>query len=402
MSDNKIINKYRNNVKAIGIGNQFWNETKASGLAGIVAKFSDNNMLQDESGHQFHNLSCCSYLDLDRHPKIIEGSIAALKEYGALDHCITRIRVMLPALLELEDKLSKLFKADIVTAISASAATAGVLPLIASGHFTNNVKPTMVFDKHCHFSMNLYKPVCGDETEVLTCPHNNMDYLEEVCQNNEQVAYVCDGTYSMGGHAPVHELQALQDKYGLLVYYDDSHSLSIKGQSGEGFIRSEYDKLDERTIIVATLNKAFGCSGAVLMFGKQNNSVSEILERFGGPLAWSQPMNIPAIGACLAAADIHSSDELKTLQDKLALNIAIFDELVETEQKGNGFPIKLVTVSDEKVIECGQALFKEGFYVSPVFFPIVARGKSGLRVMIRAGLPTYEVERMCSIINQYR
>ena len=119
-------------------------------------------------------------------------------------------------------------------------------------------------------------------------------------------------------------------------------------------------------------------------------------------MAWSQPMNIPAIGACLAAAKIHNSNELKNLQDKLALNIAVFDELVETEQKGNGFPIKLVTVSDEKVIECGRELFKEGFYVSPVFFPIVARGKSGLRVMMRAGLPISEVEKMCLIINQYR
>jgi 7-keto-8-aminopelargonate synthetase-like enzyme len=395
------LNRYRNNVKAIEIGNQFWNETEELGLAGIIAKFHPDNMLITEEGHKFHNLSCCSYLDLDHHPKIIDGSIKALQEYGVLDHCITRIRIALPALKELEEKLSELFRANVVTAISASAATAGILPLIASGHYTNNIKPIMIFDANCHFSMSLYKPVCGDETEVLTCKHNDLAYIEKICIENKRVAYVCDGTYSMGGHAPVEELKLLQEKYGLFIYYDDSHSLSIKGENGEGYIRSKYNKLDKNTIIVATLNKAFGCSGAVLMLGDQPLGLDKILERFGGPLAWSQPMNIPSIGACLASVEIHSSPELKILQDKLLLNIALFDSLVETEQSGNSFPIKLVSLNYENVMDCSKALYDMGFYVSPVFFPIVARSKSGLRVMIRAGIEPSEIQLMCNIINEY-
>jgi 7-keto-8-aminopelargonate synthetase-like enzyme len=36
------------------------------------------------------------------------------------------------------------------------------------------------------------------------------------------------------------------------------------------------------------------------------------------------------------------------------------------------------------VIEAGRQVIEAGFYVSPVFFPIVAKGTAGLRVMMRA------------------
>jgi 7-keto-8-aminopelargonate synthetase-like enzyme len=395
---NTWYNRFRNNEKAIGIGNEFWEATARNGLSGIVANLVGGGYLETGDGHRFLNLSCCSYLDLDSHPKIIEGAIRSLQKYGVLDHCISRIRIQLPALLELEESLTSLFRAKVVTAISASAATAGVLPLVASGHLCGNHKPVMVFDKNAHFSMNLYKSVCGDETEVLTSPHNDMNYLEDACKKYDHVAYVCDGTYSMGGHAPVGDLLALQNKYGMFIYFDDSHSLSIMGEKGEGFIRSNIDEFNDKTIIVATLNKAFGTSGGVIMFGPKGKDVALLLERFGGPLAWSQPMNMAAIGASLAAAEIHDSPELKHRQERLQRHIALFDERVDSEQRGNGFPIKLVGASNDRVMSAGLKLYREGFYVSPVFFPIVPRNQAGLRVMVRAGVEESEILRLCAII----
>ena len=394
------LNRYRNNDKAIGIGNEFWAATARNGLSGIVANLSEGGYLRTDAGHCFLNFSCCSYLDLDTHPKIIEGAILALQKYGVLDHCISRIRIQLPALLELENRLSTLFRASVITAISASAATAGVLPLLASGHFTGNQKPLMIFDKNAHFSMNLYKPVCADETEVRTSPHNDLNYIADACKSSRRVAYVCDGTYSMGGHAPVKELLALQDKYGLFLYFDDSHSLSIMGAKGEGYVRSSISELNENTIIVATLNKAFGSSGGCIMFGPKGPDAALLVERFGGPLAWSQPMNTAAIGASMASADIHDGPELKTRQDMLQKNIALFDARIGTEQQGNGFPIKLVGASNDKVMAAGLKLYERGFYVSPVFFPIVPKNQAGLRVMVRGGVAEAEMLRLCEILSE--
>jgi 7-keto-8-aminopelargonate synthetase-like enzyme len=391
-------NRFTNNEKALAIGSRFWHETTQAGLAGIVADLGADGYFSTKENHRFINLSCCSYLDFDSHPHIIQGAVAALQKYRVMDHCISRVRVQMPALLELEDSLGALFGAKVTTAISASAASAGTLPLIASGHLSGGVRPVMVFDKHAHFSMNLYKATCADETEVVTIAHNDMNALEDLCKKHQHVAYVCDGTYSMGGFAPVADLLALQEKYGLFLYFDDSHGLSILGKHGEGFIRSAMDRIHPRTVIVATLNKAFGASGAAIMFGENSHDNALLLERFGGPMAWSQPMNTAAIGGCLAAAELHRSPELAERQQRLQANIELFDSLVETDQRGNPFPIRLVKASHEHVLAAGVALYRAGFYVSPVFFPIVAKDKAGLRVMLRAGLSESQVRMLCQQI----
>jgi len=389
--------RYRNNDKAIGVGNAFWDSSERSGLAGIVAELS-GGVLRAADGHEFINFTCCSYLDLDSHPKVIEGAVAALGRFGVLDHCIPRSRVQIPALLELEASLGELFGADVVSAISAGVASAGLLPLIASGHLGNGVRPLMLFDKNCHVSLAGAKPTCADETEVVTCDHHDIGFIEDMCKQYERVCYVVDGSDSLVGYAPVLELAGLQEKYGLLVYYDDSHSLSAYGERGIGYIRSHSPVLDERTITVATLNKAFGTSGAAIMLDGYPKQTLRVIERFAGALCYSQPMNTAAVGASLASAEIHRTEELTALQRRLRSNIELFDCQVKTEQTGTTYPIRIIPMRDETVIEAGRRVYEAGFYVSPVFFPIVARGTAGLRVMLRAGQTGEQIRRLCAVL----
>lgn len=389
--------RYRNNDKAIGVGNAFWDMSEQNGLAGIVADLEDG-VLRTAAGHEFVNFTCCSYLDLDSHPKVIEGAVAALRRFGVLDHCIPRSRVQIPALLELEASLGELFGADVVSAISAGVASAGLLPLIASGHLGNGVRPLMVFDKNCHVSLAGAKPTCADETEVVTCGHHDVGFLEDKCREYERVCYVVDGSDSLGGYAPVLELAELQEKYGLLVFYDDSHSISAYGERGIGYIRSHCPVRDERTITVATLNKAFGSSGAAIMLDGYEKKTLRVIERFAGALSYSQPVNTAAVGASLASAEIHRTEELTALQQRMRANIELFDAHVKTEQTGTTYPIRVVPMTDETVIEAGRRVYEAGFYVSPVFFPIVARGTAGLRVMLRAGQTEEQIRALCAVL----
>ncbi|WP_206100082.1 aminotransferase class I/II-fold pyridoxal phosphate-dependent enzyme [Pandoraea sp. XY-2] len=191
----------------------------------------------------------------------------------------------------------------------------------------------------------------------------------------------------------------LQQKYDLHIYYDDSHSLSAYGERGVGYVRSHLQELDGRTIVVATLNKAFGASGAAIMLGQRSQQELRIIDRYAGAIGYSQPMNTAAVGACLASADIHRTPELGQLQQKLAANIALFDELRPTPQAGSSFPIRLVSVPDTDVVQCAIELYEAGYYVSPVFFPVVARGTAGLRVMMRAGQTCDEITDLVRIIN---
>ena len=262
---------YRNGTAAVTYGNPAWQAAKDSRVIDMLVDYSTPNVLRRSDGHQFVNLCSCSYLGLHSHQDILEGAISAIRKTGALDLPISRIRLRLNLLEEFEEGLSDLFGARTICAVTSSAATSGAcLPLIASGHMIGDGRPpVMIFDRHAHFSMDYIKPICADETLVLTCRHNDLDFLESACRKYENVAYVCDGVYSLGGLAPIRELLHLQDRYGLFLFIDDSHALSLHGDRGRGYARTTMDEVGPRTIIVASLGKGFGGSGGIIMLRPQ-------------------------------------------------------------------------------------------------------------------------------------
>ena len=381
----QAIHRFRNNQTAIPRGNLGWDASLEKHLLELRVQVRPEDRLEDREHHTFVNLCSCSYLGLNYHPALIEGAIEALHRFGLFAIPISRARMQLTLLDEFEAGLAQIYRARSIATLSATAATLGILPLIASGHLCDDGEPrVMVFDKFCHFSMNLLKPICADESTVLTAPHNDLDYLEDVCKRHPRVAYVADGAYSMGGSTMLSGLLELQDRYGLFLYLDDSHSLSVCGERGEGLVRSQLgDELNPLTVVVGSLAKAFGTSGGVAMLGPKKHEM--VIAHFGGPMAWSQGPSVPSLGAGLASIKIHLSPELGVLQRKLQDNIDLFDSQIATAESGNGLPIRLVTTGSEaRAVECSAQMLERGFYSSAVFFPIVGRGKEGLRVMLRA------------------
>ncbi len=203
----------------------------------------------------------CSYLGLDNHPRIIDGAIEALISYGALHWSCARTRLNFAIIGELEAALGELFGARVIAFSTVLAANMSALPLIASGHLTGGVKPVMAFDRLAHATLAYHKGTLAGETKVETIGHNDVEALEALCRKYPAVAYICDGVYSMGGSIDLAPLKRLQEQYGLFLYIDDAHGISIFGDNGEGFARSQFgDALGERTIIAASLGKGFGAS----------------------------------------------------------------------------------------------------------------------------------------------
>jgi len=300
----------------------------------------------------------------------------------ALSTSTTRIRPSIQA--RLEEELNDLFGAQTVLAATCSAVTAGVLPLLASGHLAPGGPRVMVFDRFAHFSMSYVKAICAEESLVLTCGHNDLDYLEDVCRRYPSVAYVGDGAYSMGGAAALDGLLDLQQRYGMYLYIDDSHSVSIVGEHGVGFVRS-HTPPSELTTIVTSLGKGFGSGGGIAMVDTRRKA--EFLSRHGGPLGWSQDVSVPTIGAALGSAALHRSAELGELQAALRANLELFDRLLPSPLAGNGLAVRRIDVGDaDRAVWLSAELFRRGFYSSAIFFPIVPKGEAGVRVMIRADM----------------
>ncbi|WP_296021800.1 aminotransferase class I/II-fold pyridoxal phosphate-dependent enzyme [uncultured Agrobacterium sp.] len=340
----------------------------------------------------------CSYLGLDNHPTLVEGAIEAMRRYGALHWSCARTRLNFAILADLEERLSSLFQARVVTYTTVLAANMGALPIIASGHLTSGKKPLMVFDRHAHATLAFHKGTVALETRVETISHNDMNALEDLCRANETVAYICDGVYSMGGSAPIADLRTLQDRYGLFLYIDDAHGVSIWGKSGEGFARSQLaGQLHERTIIAASLGKGFGASGGLLMLSTARQE--ELFRRYSIAHAFSASLNVAAIGAANASALLHQTDVLAHRQAILQANLAIFDDLVHTEQRGALLPIRTIQLgSEDRAVSVVRQLLDDGFYTSAIFFPTVAKGRAGVRVCLTASHDEVDVRRLCEAI----
>src|SRR3546814_4678383 len=68
----------------------------------------------------------------------------------------------------------------------------------------------------------------------------------------------------------------------------------------------------------------------------------DVVRRYAQPYAFSAAPNLAAVGAALASAAIHRSQELPRLQACLQHRIDAFDDRIHTPQKGSRLPIRLV------------------------------------------------------------
>lgn len=389
--------RYRNNRKMVPASEAAWGLAQEHGMLGLVVEAVDgqNRLRETRTGHEFANLSSCSYLGLNSHPAVVEAGRAALAEERITGLSMGEFRIRLGIMNRLEEELAEHFGAQVLPSVSCGVLSAAILPLLASGHLTGSEPLVVVFDRFAHFSMNFLKPILADETLVLTCPHDDMAYLEDICKRYPRVAYVCEGVYSVGGQADLPGIRELQDRYGLFVYLDDSHSLSTVGERGEGYARTVFDVLDSRTIVVASIAKAFGSTGGIAMMGDRD--IFELLYR-SGPLAWSQGLRTAAVGTTLGALEVHRSPELGRRQRQLARNIELFDERLRGHDlRGTGSHIKFVVTGDnDRAVRLSTELYRRGYYCSAMFFPIVAQGQAGVRMMLRGDMPTELTERFAT------
>ncbi len=330
----------------------------------------------------------CSYFGLDTHPRVLEGARRILDEYG-VHFCCARSRLTIEPNVELEAKLSRLFRGRAITFPSVTTAHMATLPLLASGALLPEGCPRhtrFVFDKQAHASMQYLKPIIAAEAkQVAVIGHNDLEALEahakEAAAQGETVVYLADGVYSMGGVCPLPEVMQLTERYPIVLYIDDAHGTSIFGKNGEGFARGAWPgDLPESVIITFSLGKGFGCNGGgvLLPSGWQERRV----RAFGMTYGFSAPLDFSIVGAALEAVELHFDGTVEALQKTLRARVAKFDELVPSESRDFS-PIRSLVIGDEEVARrLGERLLERGYLPSTAFFPVVARGRALLRLCL--------------------
>ena len=355
------------------------------------------------NGAELLNFSSCSYLGLEHHEALVEGTVQAVRQYGT-QYSSSRAFSRLALYDELEAALGQIFGAHVVATPTTTLGHQAALPaLVAPGD-------VVLLDHHVHASVQVAaKLVQGSGATVRLLPHNDLEKLDAQLEahggRGEKVWFLVDGIYSMYGNgAP---LQALMDRLARFphfhLYVDDAHGMSWVGDRGQGFVLSQVD-LHERMVLATSLNKAFSAAGGAIVTA--NRDWHERILHTGGPLLFSGPIQPPMMGAAIASAKLHLSGGLKPLQDRLAANI----QAVRTGLRERGLPVACDAPTPIFFIPCGlpevtydllKALRESGFCASAGVFPAVSMKRGGVRFTVTARHSEADIQAFLDAIAEH-
>lgn len=331
------------------------------------------------------NFGTCGYMGLEQHPKVIENTIRYTQKYGT-QFSVSRSYLMDQNSKNLENLLQDVFQGHpCITYSSTTLAHSSVLPIVVGRD------DLIILDQQAHLSIQTAAQLMvpkGTTIEIIR--HSSMDMLEHKIQKArnkyKKIWYMVDGVYSMHGDvAPIDEINELMRIYPELhLYVDDAHGMSWYGINGSGRI---FDKTirNGRTLYMSTMSKGFGCMGGIAVF--PNQEWYEKVVYYGGPLAYSHPVPPPMLGAAIASAEIHLSDEIKTLQKELQSKIKLTNDLLSQTDlpvlSAPDTPIFYIGTGQPKVgYNLNKRILDEGYYVNLGIFPAVPVKNTGLRFTI--------------------
>ena len=332
-------------------------------------------------GRRLLAFTSCSYLGLELDPRLIEGTVDAVRRYGA-QFSASRTYVSAPAYEELEALLTQMFGGPVMTAPCTSLAHLTTLPALVGE------QDALLLDQHVHESVQMAAaqlPLQG--TTVERVGHSDVDQVESrvraLAPHHERIWYCCDGIYSMlGDYAPIAELLALLGTYEQLhLYIDDAHGIGWSGPRGSGTVLSRLPSR-ERVFVAVSLNKSFGAAGGAVVF--PSAELRDRVRLHGGPTRYSGPIQPPMLGAALASARIHLSEELPCLQEELRERLHRRNELAREWDlplvSSGDVPLGYLRLGSPRLAQdLAQGLLEAGIYTNVASFPAVPPNAAGVR-----------------------
>lgn len=340
------------------------------------------------NGRKVVSFGSCSYLGLEVDHRLKEGAIDATLRYGT-QYSSSRLFSSCNLYEELEDLFYKIYDNNpAILAATTTLSHLGALPIVVQDD------DLVILDHQVHGSVQLAVQVLkarGVKVEMIK--HNRMDMLEDLIKQNpnkyNKIWYMADGLYSMyGDYAPLKDITYLLDKYPTLHFYvDDAHGMSWTGQNGNGYVLSQM-ALHPKMILTTSLAKGFGTGGGVTVVA--DKELKRKILTCGSSYTYSGPVQPPMLGASIASAKIHLTNEIYDLQNQLSKKIELTNNLVKQ------FDLPLVLPSNSPIFYIGlglprvgyamvKKLLEEGFYTNIGIFPGVPVKCCGLRLAVTNG-----------------
>lgn len=383
--------------KILNVVNEIINTGIEKGILHLVTEdeYYEGRTITIE-GETLINFSSCDYLGLGMDNRLKDAAIDAIKRYG-LQHLSSRAYTSCTLYTELEFLFEQMFGVPVILTTSISLGHHGVLPiLIQDGD-------VVIMDQQVHASVqDAVKKLQLNGVTLTIIRHNSIAELkkkiEDLLPKHKNIWYAIDGVYSMYGDLPpIQELMELLDQYKqFYIYADDAHGMSVFGKHGVGYVLSQA-KLHPRIVLATGMGKAFGMIGGIFII--PNKDWYRKVRNCAGPLIFSGPIPNPILGAGIASAKIHLSEEIHIRQKFLIEKIQYCHKLLKLHNLPNiSDPSTSIFFIALGLLRVGNNLVKrikeEGFYVNLAVFPAVPEACTGLRFTINLHHSLEDIEKL--------
>lgn len=342
-------------------------------------------------GKPYLAFSSNDYLGLANHPDVIGAFVGAAKRYGVgsgASHLVCGHSAEHHAL---EEEL-----ADFCGRERALLFSSGYMANLGAINALVGKGDAVFEDKLNHASLLDGGLLSGARFQRFL--HNDLSNLSVRLKKSdaERKLIVVDGVFSMDGDtAPLDKLPALAEQNNSWLMVDDAHGFGCLGNNGGGSAEHFGLSQNQLPILMGTLGKAFGTSGA---FITGSEALIETLIQFSRAYIYTTALP-PAVAAATRVS-------LKLLQgehwrrQQLQKNIQQFrsgaDSLGLT-LLNSATPIQPVLFGSEvKTMQVAQALEARGILVGAIRPPTVAVGSSRLRITLSA---EHTDQQICQLLN---
>lgn len=340
------------------------------------------------------------YLGLANDPALKQGAITAVEHWGVGAGASPLVSGRLEIFDVLEQRLAEFAQREAALFFpSGFQANLGVLTALTDRHdviFADRVNHASLIDgallaraEHCRYQ---HTDLADLKRKLETTP---------LSQGGGRLI-VTDSVFSMDGdEAPLRDLLALAEQYDAWLVVDDAHGLGVLGPKGRGSIADAGLPAHPNLVMIGTLGKAAGVSGAFV--AGQRNVIEWLIQRARSYIYTTGPSPIIA-GALLASIDrILEGDDLRAqLQDHIArLRAGIARLNLPFALLPSRTGIQALVIGDNaQTLQIANRLLDLGYWVPAIRPPTVAVGSARLRISLSAAHSSAHIDGLIKALGK--
>ncbi|SEF83105.1 8-amino-7-oxononanoate synthase [Thermomonospora echinospora] len=335
------------------------------------------------------DLASNDYLGLSRDPRLVEGAVRAVREWGTGSTGSRLVTGTTRLHRELDQRLAAftgtpaglVFSSGFLANLGAVTALSGPGALVVS----DQVNHASIVDA-CRLS----------RSRVVIAPHRDVAAVQRALadRDEERALVVTDAVFSVDGDlAPLRELHQVARRHGALLVIDEAHALGVVGPHGRGAAHEAGLAAEPDVVLTLTLSKSLASQGGAVLGAPE---VIETLVDTGRSFIFDTGLAPAAVGAALAALDVLAAEpELPARARDRAQRIRLLAEGLGFETTGPQGPaaavVPVVLGDPHAAVRAAEICAEHGARVGCFRPPSVPPGRACLRLTARASLTEAEL-----------